>query len=211
MFCGDGAFYVTLRPMTQTLIGYARCSTDKQDLGAQHDALLTLGVAADRIYTDKGFTGTNRTRPGLDQALAAVRSGDTLVVPKLDRLARSVPDARAIGDDLAARGVKLQLGTSVHDPADPMGKLFFNILATFAEFEADLIRMRTREGMAVARAKGKLRGKKPKLSDRQQKELRRMYDTGDYSISDLAELFSISRPTVYRTLGRQPVTPAKAA
>ena len=84
-----------------------------------------------------------------------------------------------------------------------MGKLFFNILATFAEFEADLIRMRTREGMAVARAKGKLRGKKPKLSERQHKELRRMYDTDEYSISDLAEVFSISRPTVYRTLGRQ--------
>lgn len=98
--------------------------------------------------------------------------------------------------------MKLQLGSSVHDPTDPMGKMFFNILATFAEFEADLIRMRTREGMAVARAKGKLRGKKPKLSDRQQRELRRMYDTGDYSISDLAELFSISRPTVYRTLNR---------
>lgn len=81
--------------------------------------------------------------------------------------------------------------------------MFFNILATFAEFEADLIKMRTREGMAVARAKGKLRGKKPKLSDRQQRELRRMYDTGDYSISDLAEVFSISRPTVYRTLDRQ--------
>ena len=144
--------------MTHTLIGYARCSTDKQDLAAQHDALLKLGVAADRIYTDKGLTGTNRDRPGLDQALAAVRSGDTLVVPKLDRLARSVPDARAIGDGLAARGVKLQLGASVHDPADPMGKLFFNILATFAEFEADLIKLRTREGMAVARAKGKLRG-----------------------------------------------------
>ena len=190
---------------------YARCSTDKQDLAAQHEALLKLGVAGDRIYTDKGFTGTNRDRPGLDQALAAVRSGDTLVVPKLDRLARSVPDARAIGDSLTARGVKLQLGSSVHDPADPMGKLFFNILATFAEFEADLIKLRTREGMAVARSKGKLRGKKPKLSDRQQKELRRMYDVGDYSISDLAELFSISRPTVYRTLGRQPVTPVRSA
>ena len=189
--------------MVQTLIGYARCSTDKQDLAAQREALLRLGVAPDRIYTDHGFTGTNRARPGLDQALAAVRNGDTLVVSKLDRLARSVPDARAIGDSLTERGVKLQLGASLHDPADPMGKLFFNILATFAEFEADLIRMRTRDGMAVARAKGKLRGKMPKLSDRQQKELRRMYDTGDYSISDLAELFSISRPTVYRTLGRQ--------
>ena len=188
--------------MTHTLIGYARCSTDKQDLAVQQQELLKLGVAADRIYTDKGFTGTNRERPGLDQALAAVRSGDTLVVPKLDRLARSVPDARAIGDSLTARGVKLQLGSSIHDPSDPMGRLFFNILATFAEFEADLIRMRTREGMAVARAKGKLRGKKPKLSDRQQKELRRMYDTGDYSISDLAEVFSISRPTAYRALSR---------
>lgn len=197
--------------MTHILIGYARCSTDKQDIVVQQDALLKLGVTADRIYTDKGFTGTNRARPGLDQALAAVRNGDTLVVPKLDRLARSVPDARAIGDSLAARGVKLQLGASVHDPSDPMGKLFFNILATFAEFEADLIKLRTREGMAVARAKGKLRGKKPKLSDRQQRELRRMYDTGDYSISDLADLFSISRPTVYRTLGRQPVTSVLAA
>ena len=188
--------------MPPTLIGYARCSTDKQDLAAQKHALLELGVTPERIYTDRGFTGTNRARPGLDQALAAVRSGDTLVVPKLDRLARSVPDARAIGDDLAGLGVKLQIGGSVHDPTDPMGKLFFNILATFAEFEADLIRMRTREGMAIARAKGKLRGRQPKLSTRQQQELKRMHDTGDYSISDLAELFSISRPTVYRTLKR---------
>ena len=193
--------------MTHTLIGYARCSTDKQDLAAQKDILSGLGVAPDRIYTDHGFTGTNRARPGLDQALAALRPDDTLVVPKLDRLARSVPDAREIADSLSARGVRLQLGAAVHDPNDPMGKLFFNILATFAEFEADLIRMRTREGMAVARAKGKLRGKKPKLSERQQKELRRMYDTGDYSISDLAELFSISRPTVYRTLQRQAAPP----
>ena len=89
------------------------------------------------------------------------------------------------------------------DPGDPMGKLFFNILATFAEFEADLIRMRTREGMAIARARGKLRGKQPKLSDRQQRELCRMHATGEYSISDLAELFSASRPTVYRTLNRR--------
>lgn len=203
IFCNDGASTVTDQDMTQILIGYARCSTDKQDLAAQKGILVSFGVAADRIYTDHGFTGTSRARPGLDQALAALREGDTLVVPKLDRLARSVPDARDIADDLAARGIKLQLGTTIHDPFDPMGKLFFNILATFAEFEADLIRMRTREGMAVARAKGKLRGKKPKLSERQQQELRRMYDTGNYSISDLAEVFSISRPTVYRTLGRQ--------
>ena len=193
--------------MTRTLIGYARCSTDKQDLASQRALLTGLGVAPERIYTDHGFTGTNRARPGLDQALAALRGGDTLVVPKLDRLARSVPDAREIADGLAARGVRLQLGASVHDPHDPMGRLFFNILATFAEFEADLIRMRTREGMAVARATGKLRGKKPKLSERQQKELRRMHDTGEYSVSDLGELFGVSRPTVYRTIARQRAAP----
>ena len=226
--------------MTATLIGYARCSTDNQDLTAQRQALAELGVAPDRIYMDKGLTGTNRARPGLDQAMAAVRKGDTLVVPKLDRLARPVPDARHIADQLQAKGAKLALGRNIHDPSDPMGKMFFNILATFAEFEADLIRMRTREGMAIARAKGKLRGKQPKLSGKQQKELCRMHATGDYSIGDLvvchvsifgyghlnlvdascaancqtptprarklrcdatlAEVFAISRPTVYRTL-----------
>ena len=93
--------------MSETRIGYARCSTDKQDLAAQTASLLNLGVVADRIYTDHGLTGTNRERPGLAQALAAVRAGDTLVVPKLDRLARSVPDARSIADELAKRGVGL--------------------------------------------------------------------------------------------------------
>ena len=190
--------------MTANRIGYARCSTQGQDLAAQREALVALGVAEERIHTDHGLTGTTRARPGLDQALAAVRAGDTLVVPKLDRLARSVPDARHLADELERRGVKLALGASVHDPTDPMGRMFFNILATFAEFEADLIRMRTREGMAVARARGKLRGKKPKLSDRRQAELRRMHGTGDDAISDLAELFAVSRPTVYRVLQRVP-------
>lgn len=81
------------------------------------------------------MTGTNRSRPGLDQALAAVRTGDTLVAPKLDRLARSVPDARNLADTLAARSVRLSLGGTIYDPADPMGKMF----------EVDLLRMRTRE------------------------------------------------------------------
>ncbi len=184
------------------MIGYARCSTDEQDLAAQRRALVDLGVPSPQIYVDQGLTGANRNRPGLDQALAAVRDGDTLVVPKLDRLARSVPDARAIGDELTERGVALSLGGTIYDPRDPMGKMFFNILATFAEFELDLIRARTREGMAIAKAKGKLRGRQPKLSPPQQAALRRMYNTGEYTSADLAEIFSISRATVYRTLER---------
>ena len=140
--------------MSETLIGYARCSTDEQDLTAQRQLLLGLGVASDRIYLDHGLTGTNRNRPGLNQALAAVCSGDTLVVPKLDRLARSVPDARAIGDSL------------------------------------------------VARAKGRLRGKQPKLSARQQAHLVQLHQSGQHTIAELAELFSVSRPTVYRVLER---------
>src|ERR1700735_1633253 len=109
--------------MTTITIGYARCSTDKQDLAAQKAALEKLGVRPERIYTDHGLTGTNRDRAGLTQALAALRAGDTLVVPKLDRLPRSVPDARAVGDSLAARGGRLSLGGTVYDPADPDGQV----------------------------------------------------------------------------------------
>ncbi|WP_326783528.1 recombinase family protein [Streptomyces sp. NBC_00151] len=188
-------------------VGYARCSLDKQDLTAQRQILLGLDVQEDRIYLDHGLTGTNRDRPGLAQALAAVRVGDTLVVPKLDRLARSMPDARDIGDSLTARGVKLSLGGAL-DPADPMGKMFFNILATFAEFEVDLLRMRTREGMAVARAKGKLKGKQPKLTARQQTHLVQQHQSGEHTIADLAKLFSVSRATVCRFLERHQNAPA---
>jgi DNA invertase Pin-like site-specific DNA recombinase len=189
--------------VSATLIGYARCSTDAQDLTAQRGLLRGLGVAEDRIYLDRGLSGTTRDRPGLAQALAAVRAGDTLVVPKLDRLARSVPDARAIGDALVARGVRLSLGGTVYDPTDPLGKLFFNILATFAEFEVDLLRLRTREGMAVAKAKGRLRGKPPKLTARQQAHLVQLHQAGGHTIAELAELFAVSRPTVYRVLERE--------
>ena len=184
------------------LIGYARCSTDKQDLTAQRHILRQLGVSDERMYLDHGMTGRNRSRPGLQQALAAVREGDTLVVPKLDRLARSVPDARAIGDSLAAGGVRLSIGGTVYDPADPIGKMFFNILATFAEFEVDLLRMRTREGMAIARANGKLRGKPPKLSARQRVHVLSLVRTGNHTIAELAELFSVSRATIYREIAR---------
>ena len=117
-------------------------------------------------------------------------------------MARSAPDARQIADGIAASGVRVAPGSTVYEPTDPVGKMFFNILATFAEFESDLINVRTRAGMKIAHAKGKLRGKKPKLSEKQHRELRCMYDTGDYSISDLTDIFTVSRPTIYRTLKR---------
>jgi len=186
--------------MTGLKIGYARVSTVGQDLTAQRDGLAALGVDAARVYVDHGLTGTSRVRPGLREALAACRLGDTLVVTKLDRLARSLPDARDIVEELTGRGVRLQLGGSVHDPTDPVGRLLFNILAMVAEFEADLIKARTRGGMAVARAAGKLRGRKPKLTHGREALMVDLHRTGQKNPSDLAELFGVGRSTVYRAL-----------
>jgi len=184
------------------LVGYARCSTDRQDLTAQRNALTALGVAADRIYVDHGLTGTDRKRPGLREAMAACHEGSTLVVTKLDRLARSVRDAGDIADELTRKEVKLSIGGSLHDPTDPFGKLLFNALAMIAEFEVDLSRLRTREGMKVARAKGRLRGKQPKLSAALQKHLVALYNEGGHTSTELAELLQVGRSTVYRTIAR---------
>jgi DNA invertase Pin-like site-specific DNA recombinase len=189
------------------LIGYARVSTDGQDLTAQRDALTAMGVPDERIYVDHGLTGSNRDRPGLREALAACRDGDTLVVTKLDRLARSLPDARDIVADLTSRGVKLNIGGSIHDPADPVGKLLFNVLAMIAEFEADLIRLRTREGMKVAKAKGRLRGKQPKLKPKQETHLIELHAAGQHTTTELAELFGVARSTVYRAIQRAATNP----
>ena len=121
---------------------------------------------------------------------------------KLDRLARSVPDARDIADELTARGVRLNIGGSVHDPTDPIGRLLFTVLSMIAEFEADLARSRTREGLAVAKAKGRLRGKQPKLKPTQEAHLVKLWRSGDHTTAELADLFSVSRATVYRAIQR---------
>lgn len=189
-------------------LGYARVSTDGQDLTAQTDALVALGVPAERVFTDKGMTGTKRDRPGLKSALAACRPGDTLVVTKLDRLARSLRDATDIAEELTRRGVRLNLGGSVYDPTDPVGRLLFNVLGMIAEFESDLIRARTREGMATAKVRGKLKGRKPKLSPAQERHLVALHRAGDHSIAELVELFGIGRATVYRAIDRHPVSEA---
>lgn len=197
--------------MSALTIGYARVSTDEQDLTAQRDSLAALGVEDKRIYVDHGLTGRNADRDGLRQALAACRAGDTFVVTKLDRLARSVHDAHQIADDLAERDVKLSIAGSVYDPTDPMGKLLFNVLAMVAEFEADLIRARTREGMKVARSKGRLRGKPPKLTAKQESHLVGLHAAGEHTVGELADLFSIGRSTVYRALERAQRTEGDAS
>ncbi len=161
--------------MNALLVGYAQSSTDQQDLTAQRDGLTRLGVATERIYVDHGLTGTNRERPGLREAMAACREGDTLVVTKLDRLARSLPDARAIADELTM----------------------------VAEFESDLIPLRTKEGMRVAKAKGHVRGKQPKLNRRQEAHLVSLVQSGEYSTAEVADLFGVGRSTVYRAFDRQ--------
>lgn len=184
------------------LVGYARVSTDKQDAQAQRDALATAGVPVERIYVDAGLTGANRERPALREALAACDTGSTLLVTKLDRLARSITDARDIVDELTRRGVKLSIGGSVHDPEDPVGRLLFNVLAMVAEFEGDLIRARTREGMKIAKAKGKLRGREPKLSPKIEAHLVAEHRAGNYTVAELAAEFKVARSTVYRAVQR---------
>lgn len=120
--------------------------------------------------------GANRDRPRSAACVGCLSAGDTLLMTKLDRLARSLPDARDILDELTKRKIKLSLGGSIHDPTDPVGRLLFNVLAMVAEFESDLIRLRTREGMKVAKVKGRLRGKQPKLKPNQAKHLLELHD-----------------------------------
>jgi DNA invertase Pin-like site-specific DNA recombinase len=131
--------------MARLLIGYARVSTAEEDLTAQREAVAALGVSGERIYVGHGLTGANRDRPGLREALAACREGDTLVVAKLDRLARSLPPTRATSSTSSPIAQPRRLPAR---PSDPVGRFLFNVLAMVAQFEADLIRMRTREGMA---------------------------------------------------------------
>ncbi|MFI9825922.1 recombinase family protein, partial [Streptomyces sp. NPDC052013] len=169
--------------VTGTLIGYARCSTDEQGLTAQRVCLLGLGVPEDRICLDRGLTGTNRDRPGLAQALATVRAGDTLVVPKTGP-ARSL-DARRPSHRRLPRRPRSQTVAErgALRPGGPDGKDVFSILVTFAECEVDLLRMLPARAWQVARANGHLKGEQPKLSARQQAHLVRQHKTEEHTRS----------------------------
>lgn len=184
------------------LIGYARVSTQAQDLAAQVAGLEALGVDPERIYVEKASGRSTRSRPKLEAALTALRPGDVLVVTKLDRLSRSVVDTHRIAQRVQDAGGALQIDRSVHDPSDAMGRFFFSILSTFAQFEADVASQRTKEGLAVARSKGRLNGKPPKLSPRQHMKVLAEYEAGQTSPGDLAEDYGVDRATIYRTIER---------
>ncbi len=144
-------------------------------------------------------SGQDRERPGLTAALGAVRDGDVLVVTKLDRLGRSARDLHDIAAELAGKGVKLSIGGSIHDPGDPIGKMFFGMLALMAEFESDLIRSRTVEGMREAAKRGRLLGKPSIL---QRKRLLADYESGEYSAAQLMDISGLSRSAMYATLSK---------
>ena len=188
--------------MAPLRIGYARCSNQGDDQDTQRRALIGLGAEPDRLYIDVGLRGATAPRPGLREALAACREGDTLVVTGLDRLARSVPDAAEIVGELAACQVALDVGGDVHDPADPVGRQLSVVLGLVADFEAALNRGRTAEGMAVARVKGRLKGKPPKLRPRQEAYVVQLFEAGEHTTAEIAELMAVSRSTVYRAVKR---------
>ena len=188
-------------------IGYGRVSTRDQHPEAQEDALRAAGC--DMVFLDTA-SGKLARRPELDRALlSANRAGDQLVVTKLDRLGRSLEHLIELSKLLDSRGVDLVVLDQGIDTSTPVGRMFFHILGAVAEFEHALLSERTKDGLAAARARGRTGGQKPKLGLRQIKLAREMYDEVDeqgrrrYTVQQIAAEFAVSRPTVYRHLGKE--------
>jgi DNA invertase Pin-like site-specific DNA recombinase len=185
-------------------IGYGRVSTRDQNPDAQRDALIAAGC--DQVFIDKA-SGKLARRPELDKALlSASRAGDQLVVTKLDRLGRSLDHLISLSKDLQASGVDLVVLDQGIDTSTAVGRMFFQILGAIAEFEHALMSERTLDGLAAARARGRTGGQKPKLTRRQARIAREMYDeTGPdgkrrYNVAQIAAEFGVTRPTIYRHL-----------
>lgn len=186
--------------MNAMRIGYGRVSTADQNLDSQADALRKAGV--DRIFVEK-HTGTKASRPEFDRARAQLRRGDTLVVTRMDRLGRSTKDLLTIVSELEADGVALQILEQNIDTTTPEGRLFFTMVAGFAEFEHEIMVARTKDGLAAARARGRVGGRKPKMTPDRVAQARRLYDEGSMTVKEIANLFGVSRPTIYRALDRR--------
>lgn len=180
-------------------IGYARVSTDDQNLDLQRDALSVVGVRS--IYEEMA-SGTTAGRPELDHCLKALRAGDTLVVWRLDRLGRSLPDLVRIVAELEDKAVGFESLTEKIDTSSAAGKLVFQVFAALAEFERNLIRERTKAGLAAARARGRAGGRKPKLDTRQIKEIRRLMSNPSIPVNEIAERYKVSRTTIYKVAPR---------
>src|SRR5712664_470213 len=180
------------------LIGYARVSTDEQNLDLQRDALLKAGVAAKDIFTDK-VTGTQSDRPGLTQALSHLRAGDTLIVWRLDRLGRSLKHLIETVTALKQQGIAFKSITENIDTATATGNLVFHIFGALAEFERNLIKERTMAGLNAARARGR-KGGRPRLASTAGKVARakKLYRDRALSIPEILKTLNISKATLYR-------------
>ena len=184
------------------LIGYARVSTSRQgqSLDTQREALIDAGCDPNHIYADT-ISGTKWQRPGLDDALAYMRPDDTLVVTRLDRLGRSLAETVNTIADLAERDINVKVLEPALDTSRPADKVVINVMASLAEWERDLLIQRTREGVAHARAQGRVAGPKPKLTNEQAQVAKELIDGGK-SVSAVARTFNVSRPSIYRAIER---------
>jgi DNA invertase Pin-like site-specific DNA recombinase len=177
------------------IIGYARVSTEDQNLDGQLDALKAAG--AERVFADK-ITGTARSRPELDRLLDQLRQGDVITVTKYDRLARSLRDLLEIVDTIQAHGAGFRSLAEDIDTTTPAGRLVFHVFASIAQFERERISERTKEGLEAARKRGRVGGRPPALSPVQRDEVKRMRDDEGRNLSEIARIFEVSVKTVRR-------------
>ena len=181
-------------------IGYARVSTEEQNLDLQQDALKKAGCAV--IYEDHGISGADRTRPGLAKALSAARAGDVLVVWKLDRLGRSLPHLVETVNGLRDIGVGFRSLQEQIDTTSAGGRFYLHILAALAEFERELISERTKAGMAAAKRRGQHVGRPRKLSQAQVDQARALRESDTESLACIAVRLDVDVSTLRRALGR---------
>ena len=179
-------------------IGYARVSTDDQHLDLQRDALTKAGCSL--IY-EEAASGKSTVRPELEQCRKALREGDTLVVWRMDRLGRSLPDLVQIVAELEQRGVGFESLTEKIETDSAAGRLVFHVFAALSEFERNLIRERTQAGLAAARARGRAGGRKPKLDDQQVREIKALLRDPEIQVADVARRYGVSRTTLYKHVG----------
>lgn len=180
------------------MIGYARVSTQGQNLDNQNSKLIEYGCQ--KLFAEK-FTGKDKNRAQLNAALDYVREGDALIVTKLDRLARSAVDLGKIAEQLQQKGVDLVVLDQDINTTTPTGKLMFTMIGAFAEFERDLINERCREGITKAKERGVRFGRPKKLSDEQLVAMKAEFDAGVIGKAELANKYGISRPSLYRLVG----------